>query len=1235
MTFIRGMTEGSAVSRCIVSVAVVATAASLALARDVEVGVNPRTGKPILMPVPARHPVLAVQGPAWYADRVEKMGADRAVGDLKKRLNKLLGSESWSKGDQNYVLWVAAAIGQRKLLDARAYTALLDSALDQIAEKGKVGKPAFASLFALMRRQGTPSKELLAKHSLALKQAILPDGKLEPANLSLEGADAVWDLGVLSRKEKELVTARLISPMPGRWNSSCNNGRLVWARALSRAAVLERPDLMRLALDDLAHWLGHDIFPDGGGHDNVSYDYCHSRRPAQFEQYRSYFTNFDPATFAAPTLPEPLTNNRDGFVDPLPKGIGDLKGIAWRNIDTYAKWKPNRAAPNGGLFARGDTHPHDVATADGPRKPPEKGDPPDVPLLSESLTSLLILRGGGAAEDYDHGLREAPNTWQERFGMLYACLDGASTDACHNHANMLQLLVWGKGRWLAEDNGCQLNSLTGTYDRRLGTYGYKTYAHNTVTVDQLAQYVSNSTVIFFGEQPGFRIAAMDAGHVYDGVYHQRTVALTDRYLVDLNLLPARSDAEGQTHTFDYMLQGMGEFVPESIKIKSEKADWSRAAANGKGLDVYLQWPNLAHIYPYIRWFAPYLTNTDWEATWGLDGGPHLRVMFPNAEKMRLSYGMADLGIRGQYNFRTQTSGVPKVLARRTGAEGKFLTVLEPYETESGVKSFARLDDQAVKVALADGAEDYVLLQRTAPSYVFLRARDGRVAAVRFFEGKELSVGGKALLSCDAEGVSAGVEFRGDQALVAATCEKPCRLSVLCDGTVTKAEGVEGETGGFAVKLQAGRSRLSIKGQNLQGPKLAPEALAALTETFPLRAPKEVDSYYSQDRAERLWQETYMWPRIYHDGAYKGKPGTDCHWSVDVTDEGKLVTGTHFGTVECFDVSGKKLWIYKTDGRCAANLGWNPWYFAEPLHIKDDGSRVVAGSEEGTVHLLDGEGRFLWKTPVDARVNEVCPNTAWDRFAVATDKGLLILDAEGKRLAEISTPGRALQVKLADDGTFAGLFHGEAEQKPELENAANVKTAGKATVVVACYEPGGQLRWQAESPGYGEFKTKEARQMASGSLCGHSFQSIDLTPDGRRLVAGSTNYRVYCYDPGRGKLLWTTEPVDESARSIRISDDGNTVAFCGGGGLICCDGKGRRLWYYRLPFSGYACDMTRDGQRISVTAATGVAYVLERGKGVVTRSPVHTVEPMVTALSPNGRYTGVGAIGYDLLLLRNP
>ena len=1206
-----------------------------AIARDVEVGVNPRTGEAILMPVPAKHPVLAVQCPGWYADRLEKMGADRAVGELRQRLGKLLGSESWSKGEQNYLLWVAAAIGQRKLLDAPAYTELLDSVLTEMAEKGKAGQSAFASLFALMRRQGSPTREQLSKHSVALKAAILPDGKLAPASLSLEAADVVWDLDVLSRKEKELITARLVSPVPQGWNSSCNNGRWCWVKGISQAAVLEQPELMRLALDDLKHWLGHDIFPDGGGHDNVSYDYCHSRRPGIFEGYRSYFTNFDPSTFAVPSLPDSLNNNRDGFVDPLPKNLGERKGVAWRTVGTYANWKRNRAAPDGSLFTRGDTHPQDVATADGPRQPPEKGDPPDVPLLSESLTSLLILRGGGHAEDYDHGLRETPNTWPERLRMIYACLDGASTDACHNHANMLQLLIWGKGRWLAEDNGCQINWLTGTYDRELGTYGYKTYAHNTVTVDQLEQYVSNSTALFFGDQPGFRVAAMDAGHVYDGVYHQRTVAMTDRYLVDLNLLPARGDAQGQAHTFDYMLQGTGEFVPDSIKIKPEKADWGRADANAKGLDAYLQWPNLEHIYPYIRWYAPYLTTSDWEATWGLNGGPHLRVMFANAEKMRLSYGMADLGIRGATNFRTQVNGVPKILARRTGAEGKFLTVLEPYETQSAVLSFTRLDGQAVKVALTDGAEDYVLLQRTNPSYVFLSAREGRVAAVRFFEGKGLSVDGKALLSCDAEGVSAGVEFRSDQVLVAAACEKPCRLNVLCEGTVTAAEGVERAEGGFAVRLQAGRSRIVVKGENLQGPELAAEALAGLTEAFPLRAPKEVDPYYSQDRAERLWQETYSYPRIYHDGAYKGQAGTDCHWSVDVTDEGRMVTGTHFGTVECFDVSGKKLWIYKTDGRCATNLGWNPWYFPEPLHIKDDGSRVVAGSEDGTVHLLDGDGRFLWRTAVGARVNEVCPNTAWDRFAVATDQGLSVLGQDGRKLAEVPTPGRALQVKLADNGTFAGLFHGQSEQKPELEKVANVKTAGRSTVVVACFEPDGKMKWQAESPGFGEFKTKEAQQLASGSLCGHGFQSIDMTPDGRRLVAGSTNYSVYCYEPNRGKLLWSTEPVDESARSIRISDDGKTVAFCGGGGLVCCDGKGRRLWHYRTPFSGYACDMTADGNRISVTAATGVVYVLERGKAVVTRSPVHTVEPMVTSLSPNGRYTAVGAIGYDLLMLKNP
>jgi outer membrane protein assembly factor BamB len=295
---------------------------------------------------------------------------------------------------------------------------------------------------------------------------------------------------------------------------------------------------------------------------------------------------------------------------------------------------------------------------------------------------------------------------------------------------------------------------------------------------------------------------------------------------------------------------------------------------------------------------------------------------------------------------------------------------------------------------------------------------------------------------------------------------------------------------------------------------------------------------------------------------------------------------------------------------------------------------VAGSEGGTVHLLDGDGRFLWRTALGARVNEVCPNRAWDRFAVATDRGLVVLYRDGKKLVEFPTPGRALQVKLADDGMFVGLFHGRTEPRPELEKAVNLKTGGRSTVLIACFEPDGKMRWQAESPGFGEYKTEEAEELAS-ALSGHGFQSIDMTPDGRRIVAGSTNYSVYAFEPSRGKVLWSTEPVDESARTLRISDDGDTVAFCGGGGLVCCDGKGRRLWHYRTPFSGYACDISSDGQRISVAAATGVVYVLDRGKTVVTRSPVHTVEPMVTALSPNGRYTAVGAVGYDLLLLKNP
>lgn len=1210
-----------------------------AAGQHVEVGVNPRTGKGIMMPMAPKHPVLPVGGfNQWYATEryrkgigqvLDRLSKDNAAG-LEKQMADIVKLAARPDAFLGQMTW----LGRDGQVAPERYAECLGKGLDALLAAGKVDSKAYPALYYLMLKHGKPSPAQAKKHAQALKGGMFPEGKLDLRKCDLATCDMLWDTGVLTKGQQEQVEAYHLSRAGVGVNWGCNNGRWGWVRLMDTAAVFANAELMRLVLEDLQHWLGHDIYPDGGNHDNPAYAYCHHRRPQVFDRVASFLEGLDPQTFAVPSVPDPFTTNRDGFEDPSLRDLHAATGIAWRSIDTWNRWRVDRAAPDGTIFARGDSNPDGVANpGDIAAKKYER----DVPVRSTNLSSLVILRGGGEAEGYNQGLRDAPKG-TERAEMLYACLDGEATDPCHNHMNMLQLLVWGKGAWLAGDNGCRINWLSGTYDREVGTYNYKTYAHNTVTVDQREQYVANSTQLFFGDQPEFRVAAMDGGYVYDGVFHQRTVAMTDRYVLDMNLLPPRSDSpEDAVHTFDYMLQGTGRFDHQATKFSAgRKIDKQHKPMNGKGRDDYLQWPNLTFIYPFINWSTPGVTSGNWDLAWGLEQGPSMRVVILNDEPMKVASGMAQLGIRGGHTFDTLVLGVPKILARYTGRGANFLALMEPFNQKSQISQYTKLDDQAARVELADGSIDVLLLQRQSPSYVFVRTRDGRVASMRFFDGPALSVGGKVLLKASEPLTAAGVMFVDGKAHVAATAERACTLTIACEGTVAPSENVKKDAVGFTVTLQPGKNRVTVSGQGVNGIALAPEALSKLHAEIPPRAPKEVDAHYPLARAKRLWQENYMWPVIYHDGAYKGQKGTDSHWSVDVTDDGKVVTGTHFGTVECFDRSGRKLWIYKADGRCAWNCGWSAWHLQRPLHISPDGSRVIAGSELGTAHFLDGDGRYIWRTNIGSRISDICPDSAWSKFAVAAEKGIFVLDRGGKKLVEMQTDGRAYEIRLADDGSFAARVTKKIEADPAAKGLIAGETSGNA-VVIARFDPSGKERWfVASPPAAATSRSAGAKAVASAPLNGQRFASFDMTPDGRRIMAASSNTRLYAYDGRNGRMQWETKLHDTASRTLATSADGNTVYAYGiGGVLLCYDGNGRPRWRYRTGFGGYCIDATADGKRACIPSATGDVQVLAREKRVITRSPVHTVEPMGVAISPNGKYFAVGGVGYDLLLFENP
>lgn len=162
-------------------------------------------------------------------------------------------------------------------------------------------------------------------------------------------------------------------------------------------------------------------------------------------------------------------------------------------------------------------------------------------------TGMAVLRG--SVED-TQGLGAA---------MIYK---PGGTFAGHQHADNLSLFLTGLGhQWLAGTG--RFNYMPGTTDDRHGTYARHTVAKNTLVVDGLSQIPqTNSSGLWntdgaltsrgqldaYVPGPTMQLAKASTIEVYPGVSLERTLLVTDTYVLDL--YDAVSD---KSHTYDWVI----------------------------------------------------------------------------------------------------------------------------------------------------------------------------------------------------------------------------------------------------------------------------------------------------------------------------------------------------------------------------------------------------------------------------------------------------------------------------------------------------------------------------------------------------------------------------------------------------------------------------------------------------------------------------------------------------------
>ena len=287
---------------------------------------------------------------------------------------------------------------------------------------------------------------------------------------------------------------------------------------------------------------------------------------------------------------------------------------------------------------------------------------PQVALQSKDFSGLgaAVLRQG-AGDD-----------------QLYLHLDYGPHGGGHGHPDKLALTFWGLGAQLAPDPGrlAYAAPLQGSWYRQ-------TFAHNTVCIDRQNQQNTEGKLTAFHPEPGLAIARAECDTAYPDVTMDRTNILTDAYLLDV--FTVRADTE---HTYDWLWHNFGTLTPG---MPTTPLGVPLHDANG---------------YQHFRDITTATTDADWSATFALEGVQvDLRMLGAPGTEIYIGMGMSN----------NPPVDCPMLVARRTGAEATFITLIEPHRGAHAIKSIRRLpvtgDEQAtaVEITHVGGRIDVVMV----------------------------------------------------------------------------------------------------------------------------------------------------------------------------------------------------------------------------------------------------------------------------------------------------------------------------------------------------------------------------------------------------------------------------------------------------------------------------------------------------------------------------------------------
>lgn len=259
----------------------------------------------------------------------------------------------------------------------------------------------------------------------------------------------------------------------------------------------------------------------------------------------------------------------------------------------------------------------------------------DLPEINlPPLTSRLLASGQAV-------LRSGQGNQVENFivinGMPYA--------GGHSHYDKMGFQIYANGRTQAPDPGSILYR-----DPQHEGWFKSTLAHNTVALNEKNQvYSGQADVVCFAEGPVAQVARMRNDRSYPGSLLDRTVLLTDWYILDLFRITS-----GQSNTADWAYHNFG-------ALKTDLTMSSIKLPDAPGYK-YLEKPVSAN------------TNGEFKVTWESDSGRmELNQLMKEESQVISGYGM----VAARVDDRPSGEKVSALIVRKSGKSILFNSLLVP------------------------------------------------------------------------------------------------------------------------------------------------------------------------------------------------------------------------------------------------------------------------------------------------------------------------------------------------------------------------------------------------------------------------------------------------------------------------------------------------------------------------------------------------------------------------------